>query len=159
MRPILWHGAGWNFAAFGLWHAMWVLIYLGIETRLPQSVRDIPGGWIAAVVFHILFVLTPGGLIFREHSVIEGLRHVFTAPWEGSSDAHLVAATLLALTAFGGLPMFVEWGVRKLADDRWDAFAKSGWALPAQTSAWSLAVLAMLVFHRITARDFVYFQF
>ena len=36
---------------------------------------------------------------------------------------------------------------------------KTVWHLPLQTTAWAFYVICMTLFYRVTAQDFVYFQF
>ena len=37
--------------------------------------------------------------------------------------------------------------------------ARAGWLLPAQTTWWAVVALALFTFVRLTAMDFIYFQF
>ncbi|MCB9699010.1 MAG: MBOAT family protein [Alphaproteobacteria bacterium] len=158
----MWHGAGWHYALFGLWHAAWVGVYQWVTPRVPVALASIPGARAAAVVGHVFVVLMPGTLVFNAGGLRRALHLLAIPPWGGDTDARLVAAMVLALAAIGSLPLLAEWGLRRWAGERWAAIgtdAEHPWVLPAQTTAWSVALLALVVFHRIGQHDFVYFRF
>ena len=66
----LWHGAHWNFAAWGIWHAGFIFAYRltsGPLSGLPESVRRY-GGWCVTVSVAML-----GWIPFRARSLHETL--------------------------------------------------------------------------------------
>lgn len=149
----VWHGPGWHYVAFGLWHAGWSLTYLLLGPYVPRSWSERPAArWLAAA-FHIAVVLTPGSFLFRGPTLGVALDHLGTPPWDGGADAAVVAVALLSLTAAGGALLLAEWVVRKRG------WIQGEWVLPFQTTAWAVVALALVVFHPLTTRDFLYFRF
>ncbi|MBA2320234.1 MAG: hypothetical protein H0V89_03675, partial [Deltaproteobacteria bacterium] len=61
-----------------------------------------------------------------------------------------------SVTALTIVPLLLGW-----AWNRWltAPFGRAGWYFPARTSAWVVYALALWVFWRVGAQDFVYFQF
>jgi alginate O-acetyltransferase complex protein AlgI len=149
----VWHGAGWHYAAFGLWHAGWSLLYLAFTPYVPESWARVPAARWAAAGLHIALVLTPGSFLFRGPTVPVALQRMLTPPWQGGSDDQVIAAVLLSLAAVGGLLLLLEQAVRQMA------VAREDWLLPVQTTTWAAAAVALVVFHPLTVRDFVYFRF
>jgi alginate O-acetyltransferase complex protein AlgI len=148
-----WHGAGWNYLLFGLWHAAWVLAAIAVGPYLPQLGPRTR--WAAAVV-HGVVVLLPGGLLFREPRVSRALTHLVTPPWHGDADAWVHGIALLALTATLATPLLLVWASR-----RWIApvFLAPRCLVPLETASWAAMGLTLLLFHRVTVGDFIYFQF
>ena len=62
----LWHGANWNFALWGLWHATFIWLYRVAAPRLPSRPASVAalGGW--AITLGIIML---GWIPFRAQSV------------------------------------------------------------------------------------------
>jgi alginate O-acetyltransferase complex protein AlgI len=72
----LWHGAGWNFIIWGLYHAFWVLLYHFVRApwdRMP-SVIQIGVTFIIVSVGWVLF-------IFDTTTSVQFVVGIFSAPW------------------------------------------------------------------------------
>ena len=153
----LWHGAGWNYLAFGLWHGVWVLLYLAVTPRVPAVWKGLPGATVLAIGIHTLLVQLPGSVIFREPRVSETLVHFTRAPWEGGTQELQVAVGIVGLVVTLSLPLIGMWARERY----WPSLPErmGDWWWPLRTSGWAGLVLAMVVFHRETSRDFIYFQF
>ncbi len=152
----IWHGASWNFAVFGLFHGFWMFVYSAIERHRPQWTSTIPLGRPAAIAFHLVAVSMVGSLIFREPRLDRLISHLTTHPFAGGRDDWVAVAVLLGITGTACTPYLVS-SIWK----RWilPRVEKSVWLLPAQTTGWALAAMAMFVFYRVSAYDFIYFQF
>ncbi|MEZ4318284.1 MAG: MBOAT family O-acyltransferase [Myxococcota bacterium] len=152
----IWHGASWNFAVFGLFHGFWMFVYSAIERHRPAWMERVPLGRPLAIAFHLVFVSMVGSLIFREPRLDRLVRHLQTPPFEGSRDDWVAVAVLLGITGAACSPYLLSTLWLQLVQPRLE---KTVWLLPAQTTGWALAGIAIFVFYRVSAYDFIYFQF
>lgn len=143
----LWHGAAWNFFAWGIYHAILVFSY----HRLGCGGRWVPEGrlkkfmaWFIMMIFVIF-----GWLLFRADSMV-WLWGVVSKPSLGiSGDSFVVAIVVLALISFYSLPLLVMSLLERFVPE-------SKWA----HSIWhGVALSAILTFARLGQNDFIYFQF
>lgn len=151
-----WHGAGWNFVIFGVYHAFWIGFYAWVGRRLPERVRALPGGRALAVAFHLVVVGGVGMFLFRESSVERIAWHLGRNPFVADTDAWRATLGLLGVTTALAVPFVVEHVARRAVLPRLEA---SPWYLPIQTTTWALFAVAMGIFYRVSAYDFIYFQF
>ena len=94
----LWHGAGWNFVAWGIYHAVLVILYhftAPVWDRLPKSIA------IALTFILVSFGWPLFFLSLEKYAVFIG--HLFTAPWRvgayrGSDWLYLAA---IGIVTFG----------------------------------------------------------
>ncbi|MDX1382362.1 MAG: MBOAT family O-acyltransferase [Thermoanaerobaculia bacterium] len=142
----LWHGAAWNFVAWGVFHALLLFGYrrLGFGSSWrPTGVRA------TAVATTTMFAATlVGWMLFRAPS-LSWLARALTGGLEVPAQAPLVAAAALALIAVYSLPLLV---MRWLEDRRSPSAVVEGLAAAA-------AVLLLAVFARSDSQAFIYFQF
>lgn len=150
----LWHGAGWNFIAFGLFWASWLVAYESWRRRRP-------GTWTTHRGYQALaWLCTAAGtlvsfVLFRSHDL--GQATVILARVSDLSTWNLghPAGTYLRLVAVAGLPVFalMLWEEHRggatalLSVPRW-----LRWALYA-------AVLLVLAVVGFRPTPFIYFQF
>jgi len=151
-----WHGASWNFVLFGLYHGFWVVAYGLLVRRLPSWSRDIPLGESLAIMFHLVVVGLVGSMMFREQHTQRIFEHLSRNPLAGTLEEWVATTVVLSVTLAMSLPLFVGWC--------WDVWVKprivrSPIHFGLQTTAWACYIAAMSVFYRVTAQDFVYFQF
>ncbi|MCB9688713.1 MAG: MBOAT family protein [Alphaproteobacteria bacterium] len=149
----LWHGASWNFLLFGLWHGVWMTAYtLGGRW---WGARPLPPRALA-VVFHFVVVSLPGSLLFRETHLDRLLHAVTVSPWSAGEDAWIATIVLLGMTGAASVPLLVSWPVV-----HWllPELERSPWLLPIRTTTWAVLAWFVFVFYRVSAVDFVYFQF
>ena len=152
----LWHGASWNFILLGLWNAAWMIIYPGLNRIIPEKIQNAPGANWVAIAF---FWLVPGSimsLMFRETHVHRIVQHLSQNPLAATRDQWICAIAVLAVTLAACLPLLIAMISEKTIQKR---LASSVWRLPMQTALWSVFVICMFVFYRVTTRDFIYFQF
>lgn len=148
-----WHGAAWNYVLFGVFHGLWVVAYGQAARTWPQAPR-IPSA--IAVPFHLLAVGLVGSFIFREQDVGRIVDHLARWPWVGTASDWIATVVLLSVTFAFALPLVAKWALDRFIATRSD---DGTWPLPVVTASWALAACAIFVFHRVTATDFVYFQF
>jgi D-alanyl-lipoteichoic acid acyltransferase DltB (MBOAT superfamily) len=144
----LWHGAAWNFVAWGLFHAFLLFAYrqlgLGSGWR-PSGPLAHAAAWSAMFTFTVI-----GWILFRAPSLawlaraIGGMGSI-----TGQPDSQIAAAVIAAMILLWSLPLlFIRWldGV--------------GRARPLASAALAGAALVLLaLFARENPPDFIYFQF
>jgi alginate O-acetyltransferase complex protein AlgI len=97
----LWHGAGWNFVAWGIYHAVLVILYhftAPVWDRLPEPIS------IALTFILVSFGWPLFFLSLEKYAFF--IAHLFTAPWR--TEAY-DASDWLYLAAIG----FVTFGLRE----------------------------------------------
>ena len=150
-----WHGPSWNFLLFGLYHGFWTITQ-GLLARRFSRATQIPGWRPLAIGFQLVIVGLVGTLLFREHSIARIIQHLSKDPFAASADDWVATTVVLSMTAVGCSPLILGY--------LWDRYlapriAHSPWVFPMRTSMWAVYALAMWVCYRVTAQDFVYFQF
>ncbi len=142
----LWHGAGWTFALWGIFHGLLILAYQAAGIRgewKPAGRLERAGAWL---VMFSLIVLS--WLIFRAPSVgwLAGLSRL---PLIGSPDEITVALIALATFAFYALPLLLKLGLDRLTrPDSW-------W----QAAYYTAALAAIVLYINSSNPDFIYSQF
>lgn len=152
----LWHGASWNFALWGLYHAALTLLYRGAARVLPRSWQNFPGAKPLRIA--LMFVLTClGWLIFRETSLPRLFQDLTLSPLHLPPIDWRIAAYLAVLSLLYAIPLMLH--------ALWDLQLRP--ALPSSSRAQYVlrALTALLLFSAIlvlrsdSPSDFIYFQF
>jgi D-alanyl-lipoteichoic acid acyltransferase DltB (MBOAT superfamily) len=151
-----WHGASWNFVLFGLWHGCWLAAYTLVLRRLPAWTEKVPFGRQLAVAFHYSCISIPGSLLFRETHVTRIFQYLQKDPFAATADEWIAVAVVVGMTIVCASPLIVSHFVEKYLLPR---VRGSRWMLPVQTASWAVFGVAMFVFYRMSASDFIYFQF
>jgi len=161
-----WHGASWNFILFGFWHGMWMSIYTLAGRFWPERLRRAPlgifrldGGGLGrpiAIVFHFFAVSVVGSLLFRERHVDRIFQHLGKPPFLASEEDWIAAAVVIGMTIFCATPMVISHFVERYFLPR---VRESVWFFPIQTATWAVLGMCMFIFFRVSASDFIYFQF
>jgi len=152
----LWHGASWNFVMFGAWFAVMAVVYRLGEPLIPDSIKEMRGAGLAAIALNY-WITVVAMIVFREPSLARSISHFQQSPFNVSVD-DWAAATVIFWVMFGlALPQLIalameKTGVMKQIED-------SPWFLPAQTTVWMLFAMCIFSFVRVSANDFIYFQF
>ncbi len=151
----LWHGASWNFVLWGGYHAALITGYRLVTPFIPVGARKSPAGHVGAVCIMFCFTVF-GWLLFREGE-IGRIGHLLTLnPLGGTPDQMVAVVVMLAVTGVTALPLILGLCFEKFVAPRIDA---SPWYLPLQTTSWAAIAIALYVFVRMDAADFIYFQF
>ncbi len=151
----LWHGASWNFVLWGGYHALLITGYRLVTPRIPAGLRRGPLAHAGAVVLMFGFTCF-GWLLFRETDGSALLGHLTRSPLAASADQWVATVTMLAIAGAAAVPLVLGLLVQRWL---WPRIEEAPWALPLQTSAWALAAAATFFFGRMSAMDFIYFQF
>ena len=160
----LWHGAGWTYLAWGLFHGVLLCIYRPFEGRLQANasagMRAFLRGLLVVLMFHFACL---GWLLFRASDIgqaKEMLNLILTDPaW--FEIATSPARFVLAWTGLGEVAFFVG---PLLLFELW--VEKSGNMLQLLTVHWSTRtaayiyfILMMIFFPPVIQHVFIYFQF
>ena len=95
--------------------------------------------------------------MFRTRSLPRLIDFLTTNPFVvNSSTEWLPVLGLLGLVVVLGSPLVVAHIARRVVTED---MQRSVWFLPAQSVMWSCFAVLMFVFYRISAYDFIYFQF
>jgi D-alanyl-lipoteichoic acid acyltransferase DltB (MBOAT superfamily) len=143
----LWHGAGWNYIAWGLYYGLLIVIYQ--RAGLGGSWK--PAGWLKrGLAWLVMFSLIVfGWLLFRSPG-LAWLGNVFLhSPFANSPDDLAVSLAYLSMIAFYSLPLML-----KMILDRF--LNKSVWG---QAVFYAVAAVVIIVYINSASPDFIYFQF
>jgi len=151
----LWHGASWNFVIWGAYHASLLAGYRAVGLLVPESVRAHPA--LRPIKIALMFLFTLGGwLLFREQD-FSRLQLYASLPWELGDPVYIAATgAVLTITLAGGAFLIASLIVERVVLVR--LRETSIWPL-FEGVFWAGAALAIFLFARDTANEFIYFQF
>ena len=157
----LWHGAAWNFVAWGGFHGLLLVGHRALERRFRRSVprRPLPAAlWTGARMFCFFHLVCFGWLLFRAVA----LRDVplMLASIVGLSGQPVAATPDLMLFWAFAFATLLPLLVIEIAQERSrDLLATERWA-PTRRLAMGLVLFAFIVVVGATGGDeFIYFQF
>ncbi|MBF0212910.1 MAG: MBOAT family protein [Magnetococcales bacterium] len=152
----LWHGAGWNFIWFGIYHGVLVIIYGWFKGFTPPWIRD--NRWLKPFQIVLMFILAHiGFMLFRETEMIYILRHLSLSPFVGGTPLQQQAAWFLFGQAlFLSLPLWIHTLYEHYRDRLFPA--DSGLRIALHTVVSLLMFMGILVL-RGDSQSFIYFQF
>lgn len=142
-----WHGVGWSFIAWGLYHGILIVIYraLRVDTRLKEV--KWPGKmslWIISSIF-LLF----GWLLFRAPDLTWIYKTLFSNGWGISDNTLIVALSLASQIFLYSLPLIVY----RLAMIN-KKFVKIG-----EPIFYAAALVVLMMFSMSGIQEFIYFGF
>ena len=147
----LWHGAGWNFLAWGLWHGIglvWVQVF-GEAQRRSEALRrivNLPGATFASVVLTFVFVSAGWVMFFLP---LGTAAEVFARAAHASPLAMGAVAAAVTL----GLAAYELLGTGRLM---------SAWRLmpaPLRGAVYALLIFGIVLGRAEPAENFIYFAF
>jgi D-alanyl-lipoteichoic acid acyltransferase DltB (MBOAT superfamily) len=147
----LWHGAAWNFVLWGAYHATLQSGWRIFGRGGPKTPREHRGAVLRMFGFTVF-----GWFLFRENSVHDILAVFTRNPVAIDADQWAATVVMLAMTVATAVPLILAHLVIRYVVPRIEA---SPWYLPVQTTAWACFGIGMFVFVRMSATDFIYFQF
>jgi alginate O-acetyltransferase complex protein AlgI len=146
----LWHGAGWTFLAWGLYHGL----LLVLQRILPRIRTALPA-WRRLGAILLMFHLTClSWLLFRAETVGQAwglLRRIATDP-----AASPVAIYTLSLMAFFLVPLLL---LEAWQERQGDELALLARAWPLRAAVYSYFLLMLWYFPPEARYEFIYFQF
>ena len=152
----LWHGAAWNFVAWGAYHGALLCGYRLLSGRAPRFLSGRPAGRfplarrLAGAALFLPFTLFGWVLFFSP--TLAGVPDLLgnLRPFELSARMGVVTAAVFYL------PVFVLELFEERADDEFAVFA---WPPAARLAAAAALWAGILLSGRIGSGDFIYFQF
>ena len=151
-----WHGASWNFVLFGLYNGLWVVFYGFASRRVPEWLAKLPGAEWLAIGFHLIAVSLVSSMFFREQHLGRIVGYLQRSPFDATREEWVAATVLMSVVVAGCVPLLLGWIYDQTVKERVDG---TPWEWPLQTTGWAAMGVAMFLFYRVTAQDFVYFQF
>ncbi|MDY0171048.1 MAG: MBOAT family O-acyltransferase [Thermoguttaceae bacterium] len=151
----LWHGAGWTFICWGLFHG--VLLCADRAFGLTPSTADRRSGpwWCSilnvAITFHLVCL---GWLLFRAESIGQAWSMLYLICT--NHQMTVFAQFGLAMVAFYTLPLLAYELWLLLSNDR-NKLLKVAW--PVRAAVYSYVALMLVFFHPVVKHEFIYFQF
>ena len=143
----LWHGAGWNYALFGVYHAFLIGGYYFIKKYWDKLEKNLQ-------IFLTFNLACIGWLIFRSEDLLHSwtlIKSIFS-PWEFDDNfySYLKQFSILVLA------LFVHEIIEEIKNKRYAIFY-----LPKllQYFIYTFITIIMLLFGQFGAKKFIYFQF
>jgi D-alanyl-lipoteichoic acid acyltransferase DltB (MBOAT superfamily) len=143
----LWHGAGWTFAAWGLYYGALIAAYQLLGLRGEWRPKSVPRTGLAWLVMFAFIVF--GWLVFRAPSLGWVARALFFAPQIGALDERVVALFSLALITLYALPLLLKEILNRLTKE----------APIVDSLYYSLATIATIIYIHPASYDFIYARF
>ena len=144
----LWHGAGWNYAFFGVYHALLIWVYYYTKKYWDKM----PGLMQIVLTFQIACL---GWLIFRSSSMLQ-VQQLFTGIFGSWSlaDPHFLAEAKKFVLLL--LPLLLHEIFAEVKNKQ-----NSIMLLPkyVQFPVYGGIIFAMLIFGQFVEKKFIYFQF
>jgi alginate O-acetyltransferase complex protein AlgI len=147
----LWHGASWNFALWGVYHGVLVVLYHLVFRRVGLRLADAWGeGRLRALAVATMFPLTVlGWLVFRQQDFGRLTAYFTSSPFRASPEDLSTALGVMALTLLLALPLMLRARVLSLLPESRVLRAAGAWC----------CLLVILFLARETGQDFIYFAF
>lgn len=152
----LWHGAAWNFVAFGAAHGILLVGYYRLRPliRKPAYKKLIaagPGHWIGRVLmFHLLSLPVVFFMIPKANDWRQFFRGIIFGSWDKSA---LNALTTLVVF---GLPLLI---IDVLQEYKKDIFAVRNLSVAVRTICYGVLFALIVLSGATKTNEFVYFQF
>ena len=152
----LWHGAAWNFVAWGAYHGALLCAHRPLRGRAPRFLSDRPKGRLglarrlAGAALFLPFTLLGWVLFFTPDLADVPVLLTNLTRWEWSARTGLATAVLFYAPILA-LELFEE-----RAEDEFALFA---WPFPCRLAAAGLLWALILLCGQVGAGEFIYFQF
>ena len=151
----LWHGASWNFALWGAYHGLLLILYRGLERVTPKLLTS--RSLLAPRVLLLFGLTNLGWLMFRERQPSQLWFYLTLSPAASTAEQWAAAGYFLGLICSYALPLVVHTAVHLLGRGR---LFRSGWSgALAQGATAAALLLGMMLLYSTVPSDFIYFQF
>lgn len=158
----LWHGAGWNYILWGVFHGSLLCLWPHLARAIPLF--DKAGG-TAGLVFRVVFtfaIMHVGRVLFREHDLDMIWQHLTLNPLAATAMEWRVGCSIGLEAVLYGLPLTLllplaeHWGL--IPDATEEKVQSWRWTF-GQALTGAVIMIGILALRSPEAADFVYFQF
>jgi D-alanyl-lipoteichoic acid acyltransferase DltB (MBOAT superfamily) len=159
----LWHGAGWNFIVWGLFHGVLLSAWPYLTRTIPLLTKNYGGP--AGVVFRVVLTFSLmhiGRVMFREHSLAMIWHDLTLNPLATTLADWRIGASIGIEAVMYGLPLTLIYPLAEhlgwlpdADDSKMETWHWSGY----QAAAAGLITLGIVVLRSTQGSDFIYFQF
>jgi alginate O-acetyltransferase complex protein AlgI len=154
----LWHGASWNYVA---WGGYWGLLIVGSRTLgalVPERVWSWRG--VTSLQVLVMFAFTNlGWLLFRETDFHYLLSDLKLSPWHVPAQEWEAAAYFCSLVLLYSLPLIAHYCLDRRGELEVAAPSAVARSLALRTAASTAMFFAILVLRTANSGDFIYFKF
>jgi alginate O-acetyltransferase complex protein AlgI len=158
----LWHGAGWNFILWGVFHGILLSVWPYLARAIPLFGK---AGGFGGVVFRVVFtfaIMHFGRLLFREHSLAMIWHDLTLNPFAAPFTDWRIGCGIAMEAVLYGLPLtllfpLIEW-LKLIPGPEDERLTTWHWTL-LQTLLAILLILGLIILRSTEASDFIYFQF
>jgi len=152
----LWHGAAWNFVAWGAYHGTLLAGHRALtESRRKGADRPDPAGWRILKIVFMFHLTCLGWLLFRAHSLTQIGQFLGTLVYGSWTVTPAVRSGLLQIGSYIWLLMILQ-VVQARGNDVHAPMRLPEWA---RVTILVLAVESLLMAGAYGGKDFIYFQF
>jgi D-alanyl-lipoteichoic acid acyltransferase DltB (MBOAT superfamily) len=158
----LWHGAGWNFILWGVFHGVLLCIWPPLAKAVPLFAKS--GGWFG-VVFRVVAtfaIMHVGRVLFREHDLAMIWQHLTLNPFASNLVDWRVGCSICLEAVMYGLPLTLIYPLVEhlglIPEPEDEKQKRWGWTC-LQAATAGIILLGMLVLRSPETGDFIYFQF
>jgi alginate O-acetyltransferase complex protein AlgI len=150
----LWHGAGWTYVSWGLFHGLILVVYYQYSRSRPKRRAKGSGLKTAASIAVMFHMACLGWLFFRAESMGQAWSMLTKMGTDFSTSEFTTYCFTSILFYAGPLMCFEFWLDRKGDPMR---LTKVHWGFRA--AAYSYAVVMIILFRPMVTSEFIYFQF
>ena len=145
----LWHGAGWNFGLFGIYHGLMIWAYYGFKRTWDRM-------HVAMQMFVMYQLVCIGWVIFRAPTLSQAMDMLFSIVTNfAPPDAQLALNSALIL-AMLIVPLLI---IQAFQDYKNNTLVVLTWPRPVRYGVILALFWTTLLFGVFDAQPFIYFQF
>jgi len=145
----LWHGVGWQFIVWGLYHGVLIVLYQWSGLRMDASQMPVPRVRLFAAWLTMFVLIVFGWLIFRAPSLTWLWNVLLHAPLYRNSFELTAGLSLLSIVAFYASLLMIG----SVIDHHRERLTGL------RPLYYAAATLMIIVFLNSSSPDFIYFQF
>jgi D-alanyl-lipoteichoic acid acyltransferase DltB (MBOAT superfamily) len=154
----LWHGANWNYVAWGGYWGTLIVTSRYLGSLLPKSLWEMRG--VRIVQIALMFVLTNiGWLLFRETDFHYLAADLAQSPWRARSGDWEAAGYFSSLVLIYASPLVVHYVVDRGRDGNKSIVTAPAYSLWLRTLGSTAMFFSILVLRTANSGDFIYFRF
>jgi len=152
----LWHGAGWTFITWGLFHGVLLVIYSMCSGNKNADPADSPARpWKSALSIVVMFHLAALGWLFFRAETMSQACGMLGGMFTNFAPSQFTTYCFTSILFYAGPLMLFEFWQDRTSDPM--RLTKAPW--PWRAAVYSYFVIMMIVFRPMVPSEFIYFQF